>query len=77
MDILLKKALDEIPKLHHGEIFIVKDLFKGYELKRLPLSERRNLGKNFFDETKNKFLNNGMILSLDKSNSNQQKYMKI
>lgn len=35
---LLEQAISEINFVEVGEIFLVKDLFKGYEWKRIPRS---------------------------------------
>lgn len=43
MNQLLDKCIKETKYIHEGEIFTVKDLFKGYEWNRLSLGERRNI----------------------------------
>lgn len=73
---LLKQALSEISNLNPGEIFLVKDLFKGYEWNRLSLNDRRNLGRFFFEESQNPYLKNATIIALNKNSANQQMYKK-
>lgn len=74
MDPLLQKAINELSNLHSNEVFLVKELFKGYEWNRLKRSERLNLGTIFLNHIKNN--PNLNISILDKTTSNQQKYMK-
>ena len=47
MKLLMKKALNELTNLQSGE-FLLKDLFKGYEWKRLDRNIRLKLGLNNF-----------------------------
>ena len=44
---LLKTAVNETKKLKEGEIFLVKDLFKGYLWNRIPRGDRLLLGSMF------------------------------
>ena len=76
MTTLLQQALSEIPNLNPGEVFLVKDLFKGYEWNRLSLNDRRNLGRFFFEESQNPYLENATIIALEKNSANQQMYKK-
>lgn len=71
MDKLLEHCIKEIDYIHEDEIFIVKDLFKGYEWNRLSVGEKRNIGyifRNYIYENKN--LN---IVNINK-NSNKDRY---
>lgn len=45
---LLSFAIKEAENLMDGEIFLLKDLFKGYEWNRIPRNERLLLGTLFF-----------------------------
>jgi hypothetical protein len=74
MNPLLFAAITELGNLNSGEVFLVKELFKGYEWNRLGRGERLNLGTLFINEVKNN-LSLG-ITALDKTASNQQKYQK-
>jgi hypothetical protein len=40
VNILLEKAVKEVSSLKSGEVFLVKDLFKGYEWNRIPRNNR-------------------------------------
>ena len=70
---LLLRAGEEIDNLNEGEIFLVKDLFKGYEWNRIPLKDRLLLGTLFLN-----FVNKtgGSIVAFEKTSSRQQKYKK-
>lgn len=68
---LLTQAVREIENLHIGEIFLVRDLFKGYEWNRIPRSDRLLLGTLFLNHI-NK--TNGKIQAIEKTSSGQQKY---
>ena len=41
---LLTRAIEETKHLKHNEIFLVRDLFKGYEWNRISRSDRLLLG---------------------------------
>ena len=70
---LLLRAEEEIDNLNEGEIFLVKDLFKGYEWNRILLRDRLLLGTlflNFVSKT------GGSTEAFEKTTSKQQKYKK-
>lgn len=48
----LKVAVQEAENLINGKVFLVRDLFKGYERNRLETGERRSLGALFLYEVK-------------------------
>lgn len=73
IDDLLEEAKNEIKNLLTEEIFLVKDLFKGYRWKRIPVNKRMKLG-TFFLEYAQK---NELLDILEKTSSNQQKYKKV
>lgn len=74
MNPLLQQAINELSNLNPGEIFLVRELFKGYEWKRLDRAVRLNLGTIFLSHIQN---NPSLNISvLDKTTSNQQKYQK-
>ncbi|MDU1165726.1 MAG: single-stranded DNA-binding protein [Clostridioides difficile] len=50
MNSLLKEAIDELKNIHCGEVFLLKELFKGYEWNRLEMNIRLKLGKLFLYE---------------------------
>jgi len=41
---LLETAKNEVTNLKYGEVFLVRDLFKGYEWNRISRSDRLLLG---------------------------------
>lgn len=70
---LLEKAIKETDLLIRNEVFLVKDLFKGYEWNRIPLKNRLLLGTLFLNSVNKLTLN---IEIIEKTSSNQQKYKK-
>lgn len=72
MNDLLEQALEETKNLKKGEIFIVKDLFKGYLWNRYSKNDRLLLGRIFLDKV-NKEIDYIEVIER-KSASNQQKY---
>ncbi len=71
---LLDEAVRETGNLNVSEIFLVKDLFKGYLWKRIPHGDRLVLGTlflNYVNKTK------GNIQKIEKTSSNQQRYMIV
>ncbi len=71
---LLCEAIKETSNLNEGEIFLVKDLFKGYFWNRIPLKDRLLLGTLFLNHV-NK--NVDSIQAIEKTSSNQQRYKKV
>ncbi|WNB90930.1 single-stranded DNA-binding protein [Bacillus sp. NEB1478] len=71
----MKFAIQEVENLIDGEIFLVKDLFKGYEWNRLSIGDRRSLGLLFLQEVKYGGLKGCIEVGL-KSSANQQQYIK-
>ncbi|MBQ3483615.1 MAG: single-stranded DNA-binding protein [Clostridia bacterium] len=68
---LLDLAIAETRNIKENEVFLVKDLFKGYEWNRISRSNRLLLGTlflNYINTSKTK------ISPLDKTSSGQQKY---
>ncbi len=70
---LLDEAILETDKLNEGEIFLVKDLFKGYFWNRIPRRNRLLLGVLFLNHIQK---TNGIIKPIEKTSSNQQRYQK-
>lgn len=70
---LLKKAWQETKELNDGEVFLLKDLFKGYKWNRIPTEERTALGRLFLERANSK----KSVDVIEKSSSNQQQYKKI
>lgn len=46
---LLEEAIRETENLNEGEVFLVKDLFKGYVWNRIPRKDRLLLGTLFLN----------------------------
>lgn len=49
VNFLLEYAIGELQHLKAGEIFYLKDLFKGYEWKRISQGDRSTLGTLFLN----------------------------
>ena len=47
---LLEEAIIETENLNEGEVFLVKDLFKGYVWNRIPRKDRLLLGTLFLNQ---------------------------
>lgn len=71
---LLNEAMKETKKLEKDEIFLVKDLFKGYLWNRIPRKDRILLGTLFLNQI-NK-MGGKEIKAIEKTSSNQQRYKK-
>lgn len=70
---LLEIAIKEICNVNTGEIFLLRDLFKGYEWNRISRSDRLLLGTLFLN-----YINtaNIEVTPIEKTSSGQQKYIK-
>lgn len=68
---LLETAKSEVSNFNSGEIFLVRDLFKGYEWNRISRSNRLLLGTLFLN-----FINTNDIgvFPIEKTSSGQQRY---
>ncbi|SMP61547.1 protein of unknown function [Sphaerochaeta associata] len=73
MNSLLKTAIDETQQVREGEIFFVKDLFKGYEWNRIPKRDRLMLGSLFLSYIGTQ---DCKVTVADKGASGQQRYLK-
>lgn len=71
---LLDQAIREVDQLFDGEVFLIKDLFKGYEWNRIPIKDRLLLGTLFLNYV-NK--TSGNIVAIEKTSSNQQRLTEI
>lgn len=70
---LLDKVKCELQYLETGEVFLVRDLFKGYEWNRISRSNRLLLGTLFLNHVKS---DNIGIVAIEKTSSGQQRYKK-
>lgn len=71
---LLTLAIKEARCLRLAEVFLVRDLFKGYEWNRISRSDRLLLGTLFLNYVNT---NAGEIRAIEKTSSGQQKYIVI
>lgn len=70
---LLDIAKRELDNIKSSEIFLVRDLFKGYEWNRISRSNRLLLGTLFLNFVKTENIG---IVAIEKTSSGQQRYMK-
>ena len=70
---LLEQAVKETEEMKAGEVFLVKDLFKGYIWNRIPVKDRLLLGTLFLNHV-NKL--KGNLVAVDKTSSHQQRYCR-
>ncbi|MDD3322180.1 MAG: single-stranded DNA-binding protein [Paludibacter sp.] len=68
---LLEEAKSEVPNVNYGEIFLVRDLFKGYEWNRISRSDRLLLGTLFLNYIKTHDIG---VVPIEKTSSGQQRY---
>lgn len=71
---LLEEAIQETGNLVDGEIFLVKDLFKGYIWNRIAVKDRLLLGTLFLNHVHKTGCN---LLVAEKTSSHQQRYQKV
>ena len=71
---LLEEAIRETENLNDGEVFLVKDLFKGYVWNRIPRKDRLLLGTLFLNHVTKM---NGNLKAIEKTSSNQQRYKNV
>lgn len=72
---IYKEAISTLQYVDKGEVFIVKDLFKGYQWNRIPKGLRTKLGSLFilYAEKEGRTI----IKAIDKTPQNQQKYVRL
>ena len=68
---LLNTAINETENLNKGEVFLVRDLFKGYEWNRISRSQRLLLGTLFLNYVN---ISKNYMQAIEKTSSGQQKY---
>ena len=71
---LLAQAIEETKYLNTNEIFLVRDLFKGYEWNRISRSDRLLLGTLFLNYV---HTSRTCLEPIEKTSSGQQKYKVI
>ncbi|WP_442871674.1 single-stranded DNA-binding protein [Anaerotignum sp.] len=68
---LVELAIVETKNLCTGEVFLVRDLFKGYEWSRISRSDRLLIGTLFLNRVNSSKCN---IIAIEKTSSGQQQY---
>lgn len=71
---LLKIAIKETDNLAQGEVFLVRDLFKGYEWNRISRKNRLLLGTLFLNRVNSESIG---VEATSKTSSGQQKYQIV
>lgn len=72
VNFLLEIAIKETTNLKANEVFLLRELFKGYEWNRIERKDRLLLGTLFLNYVKSE---NSNIKILEKTSSGQQKYI--
>ena len=72
---LLESAKEEIKNLDKGDIFVVKDLFKGYEWNKIARADRLRLGVLFLSWVQGD--GKKLVKIEEKTHSGQQSYTKL
>lgn len=75
LEALFKVAKETLNEVEQGEVFLVKDLFKGFEWNRIPKGVRTKLGGAFINFAQNE--GHKLIKDSGKTPQNQQKYTKL
>lgn len=70
---IVKQAWQETKKLKKDEVFLLKDLFKGYKWNRITTERRSSVGRLFLEKVNNK----DSVEAIEKTASHQQKYKKL
>lgn len=70
---IIKQAWQETKNLKEGEVFLLKDLFKGYKWNRITTERRSSLGRAFLEKVHNK----NSVEAIEKTSSHQQQYRKL
>lgn len=73
---LLPVAIEELKNVPQGTIFVVRDLFKGYEWNAYPRDVRLLLGTLFKNYVNNIDVST-KIIEMVKTEKGQQKYRKV
>lgn len=71
---LMEIGKSELSNILLEEVFLVRDLFKGYEWNRISRSDRLLLGTLFLNYIKT---NNTGVIPIEKTSSGQQRYKRI
>lgn len=71
---LIEIGKSELSNILLEKVYLVRDLFKGYEWNRISRSDRLLLGTLFLNYIK---INNTGIIPIEKTSSGQQRYKRI
>lgn len=71
---LFNQLVNELSYLQTNDEFLISDLFKGYEWKKIAKADRLWLGRKFLNRVKNNEIKN--IEVMEKTSSNKQVYKK-
>ena len=71
---LFNQLVNELSCLQTSDEFLISDLFKGYEWKKIAKADRLWLGREFLNKVKNNEIKN--IEIMEKTSSNKQVYKK-
>lgn len=72
---LYTDLINELPNLQINDEFLISDMFKGYQWKKISKADRLWLGREFLDKVKNNKVTS--VKSIEKTSSNKQVYKKI
>lgn len=72
INMYLEQAIRETSYLNHGEVFLLRDLFKGYEWNRISRNHRLLLGTLFLNRINTEDIEIKVSI---KTSSGQQKYI--
>ena len=75
VDNLFNESVNTLSYLHSGEIFTVKQLFRGFDWERISTGNSIKLGSMFFNYANNN--GSSIIKPLGKTPQNQQQYEKL
>lgn len=71
---LFNQLVNELSYLQTSDEFLISDMFKGYEWKKIAKADRLWLGREFLNKVKNNEIKN--IEIMEKTSSNKQIYIK-
>lgn len=75
VDKLLDADIEEIKNINKGEVFSVRDLFKGYIWNRIPKNDRIGLGTLFIEYIKE--MDGDEVITIPKITSKRQKIRNL
>ncbi|MDR3344906.1 MAG: single-stranded DNA-binding protein [Oscillospiraceae bacterium] len=73
---LLEEAKQQLQQLCHGEVFVLPELFYGYRWNRIPVEDRKLLGRDFLEFAMSEKSYKSLKV-LEKNSRHQQQYVRI